>query len=123
MDIRKKTYPFLATICVGLGLIGTVVPLLPTTPFLLLAILLFMRSSRRGVKMILRNRYLSPYVKSYFSKEGIPTHILIRTLTLLWLTMGCCIVWATGNLHIRIFLIVIAVGVTLHLLAKRQNKS
>lgn len=119
----KKLYIVTATICVGLGLMGTFIPLLPTTPFLLLAIFLYMRSSRSGVKMILRNRILSPYVKSYFSKDGIPAHILIRTLLLLWITMGACIIWATENIYVRSGLAAIAIGVTLHLYIKReQNK-
>lgn len=119
----KNLYIFAATICVGLGLVGTFVPLLPTTPFLLLAIFLYMHSSKAGVKMILRNRILSPYVKSYFSKEGIPAAILMRTLLLLWLTMGSCIIWATSNIFIRTGLATVAIGVTIHLYNKRKRKN
>ncbi|MBE6229855.1 MAG: DUF454 domain-containing protein [Bacteroidales bacterium] len=117
----KHIYIISATICVGLGLLGTFIPLLPTTPFLLLAIFLFMRSSKSGVKMILRNRILAPYVVSYFSKEGIPMNILLRTILLLWLTMGCCIIWATHNIYVRLLLAAIAAGVTIHLVLKRKK--
>ena len=121
MVIKEKVYIGLAAICTGLGMIGTFIPLLPTTPFLLLAIFLYMHSSKQGVKMILRNKYLSPYVKSYFSKKGIPLAILIRTLLLLWLTMGCCILWVTDNIYIRALLTIIAFGVTVHLYFKREK--
>lgn len=117
----KRIYIISATICVGLGLAGTFIPLLPTTPFLLLAIFLFMRSSKSGVKMILRNRTLAPYVVSYFSKEGIPFNILLRTIALLWLTIGSCILWATDNIYVRLLLGAIATGVTIHLVCKRKK--
>ncbi|MBR7157944.1 MAG: hypothetical protein IKD16_06065, partial [Bacteroidales bacterium] len=63
------------------------------------------------------------YVKSYFSRQGIPAAILIRTLLLLWLTMGACIIWATSNNFIRIGLAVIAICVTIHLYNKRERKN
>ena len=110
-----------AYLCVALGLVGAFIPILPTTPFLLLSIFLFMRSSKSGIKMILSNRVLSPYVKSYFSKEGIPVQMLIRTISLLWLTMGSCIIWATHNLYIRLLLGLIAVSVTIHLYLRRRK--
>lgn len=119
--MKRYIYIFLATLCTGLGLAGTFLPVLPTTPFLLLAIFLYMRSSKAGVKMILRNRYLAPYVKSYFSRSGIPVAILVRTLFLLWITIGACIIWATDNLYLRLFLLLVAVGVTVHLVGKREK--
>ncbi len=121
-NIKKKIYISLATICVGFGFAGVFLPVMPTTPFLLLAIFFYMRSSKQGVKNILRNRYLSPYVKSYFSRKGIPTPILSRTLFLLWLTIGICIIWLTGSLHMRLFLGTVAIGVTIHLLLKWEKR-
>ncbi len=122
-SFKKKIYISLATICVGLGFAGTCLPILPTTPFLLLAIFFYMRSSKAGIKKILRNPYLSPYIKSYFSRKGIPTPILIRTLVLLWLTLGSCIIWATQNIYVRILLGTILIGVTIHLYCKRSSRA
>ena len=121
MGIKNKIYITLAAVCTALGIIGICIPLLPTTPFLLMAIYFYMRSSKRGVKMILKSKYLSPYVKSYFSKKGIPTTILIRTLLLLWLTIGLCILCLTDNIYIQLLLATIAIGVTVHLYFKREK--
>ena len=119
--MKRHIYILFATLCTGLGLVGAFLPVLPTTPFLLLAIYLYMRSSKAGVKMILRNRYLAPYVKSYFSRRGIPVATLVRTLFLLWITIGACIIWATDNLYLRLFLLLVAVGVTVHLVGNREK--
>ncbi len=117
----KKLYIILASVCVCMGVIGIFIPILPTTPFLLAAIYLYMRSSRSGVKMILRNRYLSPYVSSYFSKKGIPAKILIRTLVILWTTLAISFVLVKDNLHVEIILLIVGAGVTVHLYLKRAK--
>lgn len=115
-------YNVLAAVFTGLGLAGAFLPVLPTTPFLLLAIFFYMRSSTKGVKMILGNRYLSPYVKSYFSKKGIPVKILARTLFFLWLTLGCCIIWCVTYTYLKALLFLIGACVTVHLYLKRENR-
>lgn len=119
----KNLYIILASFFVCLGVVGIFVPVLPTTPFLLLAIWLYMRSSRKGVKMILRNKYLSPYVASYFSRKGIPPDILLRTLFLLWGTLAVAALWVTDNLYIRILLLIIGISVSVHLYLKRSRHS
>lgn len=119
--MKRMLFNMLATIFTGFGIAGAFLPVLPTTPFLLLAIFFYMRSSTQGVKMILRNKYLSPYVKSYFSKKGIPLKILLRTLFFLWLTLGCCIIWCVSYTYLKVLLIFIGVGVTIHLYRKKEN--
>ena len=103
----RNIYIFFAWICVGAAFLGIFLPLLPTTPFLLLAVYLYMRSSKSGIKMILRNRYLAPYVRSYFAREGIPGPILKRTLVTLWCSMAICIAIFHGRLPVQIMLFAI----------------
>ncbi len=119
--MRKYIYIAAASICVVLGMIGMFLPILPTTPFLLLAIWLFMRSSRRGVKMILSNRYLAPYVHAYFSRNGIPADKLRRILLTLWLTLLLGMVLCHYKIHAVLLLAAVGVGVTIHLYGKREK--
>ena len=118
----KKIYIFFAWICVGAAFLGIFLPLMPTTPFLLLAVFLYMRSSKGGIKMILRNRYLAPYIRSYFAREGIPAPILARTLVMLWCSMAICIAIAHGRPLIQIVLLAIAAGVSVHLYCRRNGR-
>ena len=120
--MKRKLYYVLATVFTGLALAGAFLPVLPTTPFLLLAIFFYMHSSTKGVKKILGNRILAPYVKSYFSKKGIPAKILVRTLFFLWLTLGCCIVWCVSYTCLKALLVFIGAGVTVHLYLKRERE-
>ena len=63
------------TISVGLGILGVFVPLLPTTPFLLLAAFCFARSSPRFYQQLIGNRWLGDYVQNYRDKRGLPLRI------------------------------------------------
>lgn len=117
----KYLYIFLAALCVILGTLGMFLPILPTTPFLLLAIWLFMRSSKRGVKFIMGNRLLAPYVHSYFSRNGIPLDKLKRILLTLWLTLSVAMVFSRNNLYIVAILILVGIGVSVHLYCRREK--
>ncbi len=104
------------------GIIGIFVPLLPTTPFLLLATVLYMRSSSKLLKWLINNRYLGPYIKDYFSRKGIPLRMKVRSLIILWITLGLSAAYATDKLWVRIILAGIGTGVTIHLLLKKTRE-
>lgn len=120
--MKKHIYTALASFFVVLGTIGIFVPLLPTTPFLLMAVYFYMNSSRKRLKWLLRNRYLGPYIQDYLSKKGIPMHLKVRTLIILWITLIISILFATDNLHVRIFLIIVGIGVSIHISVKKTRE-
>lgn len=106
------------TICVALGVVGIFLPLLPTTPFLLLAAALFLRSSPRLYARLLSNRWLGEYIRNFQEHRAIPLRAKIVSVTLLWVTMLWCIFavvdawwWA------QLLIVAVAVGVTRHILS------
>jgi uncharacterized membrane protein YbaN (DUF454 family) len=98
------------------GLIGIIVPVLPTTPFLLLAAFCYWRSSPRLYKALLRQRYIGPYIKNYLEKKGMSLAAKIWTLSLLWIGVGCSAAFLTDSLVVRIILLAVLTGVTTHIL-------
>ena len=110
------------TLCTGLGIIGIFIPILPTTPFLLLAAACYMRSSERFYQWLINNRIFGAYVRNYIEGRGIPIRIKIFTILLLWLTIGLSITFGVQNIVLRIVLICVAIGVTVHvgLIKKRK---
>lgn len=106
-------------LCVGLGVLGAFLPILPTTPFILLAFWLFYRSSPRAKAWLLSRRILGSIVVNYYENKGIPGHAKILALTMLWVSIGLSIIFLVDILWVRILLGVIAVGVSIHILRQR----
>ncbi len=103
-------------ICVALGVVGMFVPVLPTTPFLLLAAACFARSSERFSRWLLTNRWCGEYIRNYREGRGMLLGQKILTLLLLWLTIGGT-VWLTALAWWGdVLLVGVAVGVTAHLI-------
>ncbi len=105
-----------------IGVIGIFIPILPTTPFLLLAAACYLRSSPRFHSWLMNNRLLGTYIRNYTEGRGIPIKVKLFTIALLWVTIGISIGVAAPNLIVKIILAVIAIGVTLHIIFIRARK-
>ena len=112
-------------LCVGLGLLGAVLPLLPTTPFLLLAAACFARSSPRFYHWLHANRLFGGYLLRYRRGEGIPRRAKIISIGLLWLTLLTSAVWAVPARWwpVHALLLLIGVAVTAHILRIGKRRS
>ena len=120
--IRNWTRPLLiiaGTLLVGLGIIGILMPVLPTTPFLLLAAACYARSSQRFYHWLLNNKWFGNYIKNYIQRKGVPLKVKILAITWLWITIGFSVVFAVEGFLVRLILIVIAIGVSIHILCLR----
>lgn len=112
----KKRFLVLAgVILVGIALIGIFVPVLPTTPLLLLAAACFMNSSDRLYEWLVTHRWFGPYIRNYREHKAITLQAKVSALILLWATMGFTAFSVIDLLSIRILLLLIAVGVTVHI--------
>lgn len=75
-------------VSVALGVVGIFLPLLPTTPFLLLAAACYVRSSKTFYSWLVSHPQLSKYILTYLNGEGIPRKAKYYTLFTMWLTMA-----------------------------------
>ena len=110
-------------ICVGLGAIGIVLPILPTTPFLLAAAACFCKSSTRMYNWLLRNKWFGEYIRNYKEGRGLPMRTKIAALTVLWVTIGVSTVFFLNRLlpaqlvlPMQLIMVAVAVGVSIHIL-------
>jgi len=109
-------------ICVVIAVIGIFLPLVPTTPLLLLASFFFVRSSERLHKALINNKILGFYIKSYIEKKGIPLNLKIINITLLWIFIGYAIFFSTTHTGLRIILFIIALSVSIHIMLIKTLK-
>lgn len=102
----------------ALGVIGIFVPLLPTTPFLLLAAACFFRSSKTLYERLINSKHLGQYIRDYRENKRIPLRAKVFSLTLLWASLIYCIFFvANGTFWLQILLAIILIGVTIHIVS------
>jgi len=111
----RSLFVVAGTICVGLGAIGMVLPILPTTPFLLLAAACYIRGSERMHQWLLNNRWFGSYIKNYHEGKGISARGKIFSISTLWIAI-CISILTIHILPMQITLILIATAVTVHLI-------
>jgi uncharacterized membrane protein YbaN (DUF454 family) len=120
----KKTLLISAgLIFTGLGIIGIFIPLLPTTVFLLMAAYCFAESSEKFYSWLLNNKWFGSYIKNYRDKKGVTLRTKIFTISILWITILYSAFLLVENFYVKIVLLMIAVGVTIHLLTIRTYRS
>lgn len=100
----------------SLGIIGIFVPLLPTTPFLLLAAACFMRSSDPLYHWLTHHRWFGRYISNYIKYRAVSLKTKVTALSFLWITILSSAVFFTDLMWVRIVLIAIAAAVTIHIL-------
>jgi uncharacterized membrane protein YbaN (DUF454 family) len=113
-ELIKKLLIVSGTLCVALAILGMFLPVLPTTPFLLLAAVCYARGSKRFYNWLMTNRWYGQYIRHYREGKGIPLKQKVFAILLLWLTIGYA-VWAVSLWWVQLILLAIAGGVTIHL--------
>jgi uncharacterized membrane protein YbaN (DUF454 family) len=104
------------TICVVLGIFGVFVPVLPTTPFLLLAAFFYARSSERFHQWLQGNHWFGQYIRNYQQGRGIALQDKIIMLVALWLALSFTVLIILPAWWVKLLLLSIGIGVTIHLL-------
>jgi uncharacterized membrane protein YbaN (DUF454 family) len=107
------------TISLAVGIVGIAVPILPTTPFVLIAAACYLRGSKRMYDWMVENRYIGSYLRDYMEGRGISIRAKATSVAVLWALIVLSAIFATSNSAIRIVLLVIAVAVTAHLVTLR----
>ena len=108
------TSGFLAT---ALGVLGIFLPILPTVPFLLLALACFARSSERFYDWLLEHAYFGPIVQPYINGCGMSRVSKVKAITLLWASISLSAFFLIELVWVQVLLLVIACTVTFYLLS------
>ena len=111
------------TICVVLGAIGIVLPILPTTPFLLAAAACYYKSSEKMHRWLLNNKWFGEYIRNYTEGKGLTRKTKIIALTVLWITIILSTIFMLNRilpaqlvLPLQLVMIAVAVAVSIHIL-------
>ncbi len=124
-DIRQHRNPVIRMtlltvgwLAVALGVIGIFLPVLPTTPFLLLAAACFMRSSRRFYGWLVDHPHLGPWFRDYLEGNGIPLKGKVYAIATMWISISVSC-WLVPFVWARVGMLLSATLVTLYILRQK----
>jgi uncharacterized membrane protein YbaN (DUF454 family) len=114
--IKRTIFTVFGTIFLIMGAIGVFIPVLPTTPFLLLAAACYLRGSERLHRWLINNRVFGEFIRNYTEGRGIKQRQKIYTISFLWLMIIFSIIYVVENYLFRISLLLITLVVTIHIM-------
>ena len=114
--LRKGFLITAGTLSVGVGVAGIFLPLLPATPFFLVAAACYVRSSNRLNRWLLTNRVTGSYIANYRAGHGIPLRAKATSICVLWITLAIS-AWMVQIWWVWLILGAVAVGVPLFILS------
>lgn len=114
--VKHLLFIILGTLFLGIGCIGLIRPILPTTPFLILAAACYVRGADRIYGWMMRNRLFGEFIKNYLEGKGIKSMQKVITLVFLWVMIIFTTVYMIENMIRRIFLLIIDLTVSVHIL-------
>lgn len=118
----KIILTILGLLSLGLGILGIFLPVLPTTPLLLLAAALFLRSNMGLYDWLLNHPKLGPYIRNFMEHKSIPLKIKVISVSMVWITLLNCAVFVAGHWAFRLFFIALATAITIHILSYKTTR-
>jgi uncharacterized membrane protein YbaN (DUF454 family) len=108
-------------VSLALGTLGIFLPLLPTTPLVLLAGICFSASSPKMYCFIRKSKFFGPYIENYRNKTGVPINVKITSIVSMWLLLAASAFFLEKTWAYIVFPI-IGTAVTIHILLLKTQK-
>jgi len=118
--VKKFTLAAAGFISLVLGVIGIVLPLLPTTPFVLLSAACFSMSNKKLETWLLKSRIFGPFIENYRTGKGISKARKVFTINYLWFGLITSII-VIRTTFIFLILSIVGIGVTVHILTIKNR--
>ena len=116
----RYLYILLGTFSLVMGIIGIFLPVLPTTPLLLLTAFCYYRGSERMYNWLMSHPRLGTYIRNFREHRVIPRKVKAYILTLLWTSLLFC-AYILHPIWLKCLMIAIAIGVTWHILSYKSE--
>lgn len=102
--VKKAGFLVLGTISLAIGIVGAFLPVLPTTPFVLLALYFYIRSSQKMYDRVLNSRFAGKHVHGILNGHGIPLSVKIFAVSVSFVMIGYVSIFVTGSNLVRALL-------------------
>jgi uncharacterized membrane protein YbaN (DUF454 family) len=115
--ILKHLWIAIGTISLIIGVIGLLLPVIPTTPFILLSAFCYARGSKRLHNWLTSNRFFGFYIKNYEEGKGIPFKIKVYAISLLWLSTFFTLMLFLNNFYMKVSFIILVILLTIYIIS------
>ena len=112
--MKKYLYLTAGFLTLGTGVVGIFIPVLPTTPFLLLAAACFLKSSEKLYTWLTSHKVFGKYIENYIKHKAVSRNSKIVSIAVLWAVLSVSL-FVSNSLHIKLCLLIVGIGVTCHL--------
>lgn len=106
---------------VSLGIIGIFLPVLPTTPFILLSMYFFSKSNKDFNEYVMNNKWFGKHIRNYYENRSMTKSFKIKTILFLWFGLSIAILLQANEI-VKIVLGVIGILVTIHILLLKNHE-
>jgi uncharacterized membrane protein YbaN (DUF454 family) len=114
-SLKRGVYIIVGSMALALGALGLFLPVLPTTPFVILAAACYYKGSGRLHAWILESRWFGEMIRNYQAGRGITLSTKIKAVGLMWLTITVSATFYVDSLLARVLMYGVAIGVTIYL--------
>jgi uncharacterized membrane protein YbaN (DUF454 family) len=109
----KVLYIILGSFSIFLGILGIIIPGLPTTPFMLLGAWFYLRSSEKLYNKLIKNKFLGKYIRKYYDNKAISLKTKIYSIVLMWIMISISVIFFIKILSVKIIVLLIGLIGTL----------
>ena len=106
----------------GLAILGMFLPVLPTTPLLLLAAALFLKANKRWYDWLMNHPKFGHYISNFLVEKSIPLRMKVISVAMIWITLLNCAIFVANHWALRAGFILLAACITWHVLSYKTSK-
>lgn len=115
--MKKILLTSIGLISLTLAIVGIFLPILPTTPFLLMSAAIFLKNSPRLYEWLMSHPKLGTYIRNYTEHKHIPLRAKVISLSLVWISLSYCAFSVADHWLLSVMFLAIAIGVSIHILS------
>jgi uncharacterized membrane protein YbaN (DUF454 family) len=117
----KTLLIILGWVCVALGFMGAFLPVLPTTPFLLLAAYFFSKSSPRFHRWLIELPYFGEMIQDWNQNKVIRPKAKMMAISAIVIIFSATLYFTNIHLGLKFMLVIIALSCAAFILTRKSH--
>lgn len=121
-EFKRLILLYLGFLFVALGVLGALLPVVPSLPFFIIASVCFSKSSKKFHSMLMDNRLIGPHIRNYHENNGVPLKIKVLLVVSQWAGIIFSSILFVHNTPGRVLMVIIGISATVYFLSLKTAK-